>query len=77
MSLERPPSSTLSDPNSRFVVSAPLFEEERNVLFDALVAHARRPFGLHRPRAVTGLPAHDHPANILEVELERAKERLT
>ena len=58
------------------VVGAPLLEEEWGAAFEALVADGAHPVGAHWAGAGAAFAAGDHPVDAVEVELERAQQRL-
>jgi len=62
------PRLTVQYPTGLFLVlPAPLFEEERHVGLEALVAEVCGPWLGHRTCAGAGLAANYHPVNALEV----------
>src|SRR3990172_4601256 len=57
--------------------ASPLLEEERDVIFHALLADVFDPRLIHRPGAESGFPADDDPVDIPQIQFpQRAKERL-
>ncbi len=67
----------LAEPDPGLVKSAPLLEEERHVGAEALVAHHPWPQRIHAPCTTAALTARNHPVDSIEVEFERAQQRLT
>ena len=57
------------------VHAAPLLEEERHRLSDALVAERERPLGLHRPRAGSGFAADNGPVDVCQVKTSCVREQ--